>query len=176
MPRRRNDAVDGQPAPPKARTRKKKDSASVCGTPTGEPHKLEQGGVLCANQISLDSVGGGALHQQQMQNMQQHGGNLTFIGPSDDGNMSQPPIVAGMPPFGHPQPHSEYFYNQQQHPGPFPLPIYGMSQAPPAQHNPQIGHANQFGDQEPPQPFIFHHQQSPSQPSHVPIPQTVLIR
>jgi hypothetical protein len=165
MPRGRKtqdgaNGADGQPAT-KGRQRKKKESVSVCsGTPTGD-NKLDQSGMLCRTQMGMEAMASCPPPPFHLQTaMQQHGGNIQFLGQPDE-NMQQQPPHNGMPMqhFGQP-PHPEFFFNPQQGPFQPPPPMFGIPQhhVPPHAQMPVPG---QFNESEGQQPFMFHSQLSP---------------
>lgn len=162
---------DGQPVQ-KARSRKKKDSNSLCGTPTGDQHKLDQG-MMCQTQMGIEQNGPIGIPHYHFQGMPQHGHTNApqFLGPPDDAPMPQAANGIQMQQHFGPGP-PEFFYNQPQ--GSFPPPpnIYSIPQASMQPSHSQLPGPGQFSDDSQPQ-FMFRPQQSPSVPQPPPHPQSL---
>lgn len=168
MPRRRADG-DAQPKAP--RSRKKKESASICVTPNVDM-KLEP-----VNSIGFDQMNAGPIGSVlPPHNIVQHNGNMPLGGMlggvMDDLNNQGPqagPSVGGMSSFPG---HSEYFYHQHGPHGQLPPPppnipnMYGgpssIMHSHPQQHMPMPQMPQHFNEPDQPMPNpSFMYQQHP---------------
>lgn len=125
MPRRR---ADGEIQPKAPRSRKKKESTSICGTPNVDM-KLEP-----VNSIGFDQMNPGSIGSVlPPHNIVQNNGNMPLggmISGMDDLNNQGPqagPSVGGISSFSN---HPEYFYNQHGLHGQLPPPPHGVPNVP----------------------------------------------
>lgn len=150
MPRRR---ADGEMQPKAPRSRKKKESVSICVTPNVDL-KLES-----VNSISFDQINSGPIGSVlPPHTIVQHNGNIPLggmLGGMDDLSNQGPqagPSVGGMSSFPN---HPDFFYNQHGPHGQLPPPPHGVSNVP-----------NMYGG---PSSMMHSHSQQ-----HIPMPQMPL--